>query len=600
MPFQPSCPTVPPRSSSHLRRNTAAYCVVLVGLLITAAATAYVQQSINERRLRRFDDAVQHGVLGLQQRLELNQSLFLGVHGLFTGSRYVDQEELGAYMESLALNRTFPELEGIGFARWLRPEDVARYDAEVRAMRPPGPPVWPPGPRAAYTAIVMMDPLDARTRRGLGFDMLTEPSRRAAMLRAIDTGRVAATQKVRLIQGWEDAAGRVGFVLFIPVYTPPRDARPPGAPTGPPRGFVYLPIAMEDLTSELRFIGFKETIDLEVYDGTAVRDDALLYASGRPASRGAPVFQQDVRIPVAGQTWTLRFSASQAFLATGTTGQRGTVIGAGLLVTLLLFFITRSQVRARTSAEAANTEQQRLTGEARDAVQVRDDFLSIAAHELRTPLTNLKLQLQLLYRQLRGEGPLDVEKLAQRVHSSERQTTRLATLVDSLLDVSRLARGRMELNLEPVDLDELVHEAVRRFETEARTAGVQVTVDSPVAVTGQWDRMRLEQVLTNLLSNALKYGHGAPVDVRVRSDEAHATLEVEDHGIGLSPEDAQRIFGRFERAVSSRHYGGLGLGLFITRQLVEALGGRISVASTPGQGATFTVVLPLSGPSPVA
>ncbi|QZZ54548.1 CHASE domain-containing protein [Myxococcus xanthus] len=587
---------MPPHSSSHLRRNAAAYCVVLVGLLLTAVSATYVQQSIHERRLHRFDGAVHDGVLGLQQRLELNQSLLQGVHGLFTGSRFVSQEEFDAYLESLKLNRSFPELEGIGFARWLRPQDVARYDAKVRGGQEPGHPVWPPGPRAAYTAIIMLNPLNARTQQGLGFDMLTEPNRRAAMLRALGTRRQAATHKVRLIQGWEDAAGRWGIVLFIPVYTRPKDTPPPRPPTENLRGFVYLPLAMEDLMSELRFIGFQETIDLEVYDGTEVRDDALLYASSLPASAGAPVFQQDVKIPVAGQTWTLRFNARQAFIAASTTGQHGTVVGAGLLVTLLLFFITRSQVRARTSAEAANTEQQRLTGEARDAVQVRDDFLSIAAHELRTPLTNLKLQLQLLYRQLRREEALDVEKLAQRVLSCERQTSRLATLVDSLLDVSRLARGRMELNLEPVDLDELVREAVRRFETEARTAGVQVTVDSPAPVTGQWDRMRLEQVLTNLLSNALKYGHGAPVDVRVRSDETQAMVEVEDRGIGLPPEDAQRIFGRFERAVSSRHYGGLGLGLFITRQLVEALGGHISVASTPGQGATFTVALPLSGP----
>ncbi|QDE93412.1 histidine kinase [Myxococcus xanthus] len=584
---------MPPHSSSHLRRNAAAYCVVLVGLLLTAASAAYVQQSIHERRLHRFDGAVHDGVLGLQQRLELNQSLLQGVHGLFTGSRFVSREEFDAYLESLKLNRSFPGLEGIGFARWLRPEDVARYDAKVREMQGPDHPVWPPGPREAYTAIIMMNPLDARTQQGLGFDMLTEPDRRAAMLRALGTRRQAATHKVRLIQGWEDAAGRVGIVIFIPVYTRTEDTPPP---TENLRGFVYLPLAMEDLMSELRFSGFQETIDLEVYDGAKVRDDALLYASSLPASRGASVFQQDVKIPVAGQTWTLRFNARQAFIAASTTEQHGTVVGAGLLVTLLLFFITRSQVRARTAAETANTEQQRLTDEARDAVQVRDDFLSIAAHELRTPLTNLKLQLQLLYRQLRGEGALDVEKLAQRVLSCERQTSRLATLVDSLLDVSRLARGRMELNLEPVDLDELVREAVRRFETEARTAGVQVTVDSPAPVTGQWDRMRLEQVLTNLLSNALKYGHGAPVDVRVRSDETQAMVEVEDHGIGLPPEDAQRIFGRFERAVSSRHYGGLGLGLFITRQLVEALGGHISVASTPGQGATFAVVLPLSGP----
>ncbi|AEI64262.1 CHASE domain-containing protein [Corallococcus macrosporus] len=587
---------MPPHLSAHLRRNAAAYCSVLVGLLITAVSAVYVRQSLDERRLRRFDGAVHDGVLALQQRLELNQALLLGVLGLFTGSHYVDREEFDAYMESLELNRDFPGLQGIGFARWLRPEDLAQYDEEVRDRRVPGHTVWPPGPREAYTAIVMMNPLDTRTQRGLGFDMLTEPSRRAAMLRALDTGQMAATRRVRLIPEWEDAQGRVGFVLFVPVYSRPRDTLPDGAPTEHLRGFVYLPITMEDLTDELHFTGYPETIELAVYDGTEVRDDALLFASVPPASIRDPAFQQDVHLGVAGQRWTLRFTARQAFAATSATGQLGTVLGAGLLVTLLLFLITRSQVRARAAAEAANEEQRRLTGEARAAVQVRDDFLSIAAHELRTPLTNLKLQLQLLYRQLRAEAPPDLEKLAQRVQSSERQTSRLANLVDSLLDVSRLARGRLELDLEPVDLDELVRECVRRFETEAQAAGAALAVDSPGPVVGRWDRMRLEQVLTNLLSNAFKYGQGAPVDVRLRGDATHATLEVKDRGIGLPPEDAQRIFGRFERAVSSRHYGGLGLGLFITRQLVEALGGHISVASTPGQGATFTVVLPRTGP----
>ncbi|WP_228565644.1 CHASE domain-containing protein, partial [Myxococcus sp. AB036A] len=216
---------MPPHSSSHLRRNAAAYCVLLVGLLLTAASAAYVQQSIHERRLHRFDGAVHDGVLGLQQRLELNQSLLQGVHGLFTGSRFVNREEFDAYLESLELNRSFPGMEGIGFARWLRPEDVARYDAKVRDRQEPGHPVWPPGPREAYTAIIMMNPLDARTQQGLGFDMLTEPHRRAAMLRALGTRRQAATHKVRLIQGWEDAAGRVGIVIFIPVYT--RTKAPP-------------------------------------------------------------------------------------------------------------------------------------------------------------------------------------------------------------------------------------------------------------------------------------------------------------------------------------------------------------------------------------
>ncbi|WP_426755550.1 CHASE domain-containing protein [Myxococcus sp. Y35] len=582
---------------AHLRRNAASYSAVLVGLLVTAAAASYVWQSLQERRHRRFDDVAGDGTLSLQQELDLYQALLLGVHGLFASSQQVDRHEFGAYVESLELPRRYPGLQVIGFAQWLPPEDVSQHEAEVRATGLPGYHVWPAGPRDAYTAIVFLEPFTPAHERALGYDMLTEPHRSAAMLRALKTGLPSATGKVQLVQAWEDTLGREGFLLYVPVYRWPQKARPSRPPQARLRGFVFAPIRMADLMEGLRFPGFRETIDLTVYDGAEVRDDARLYTSITPGVPLAPEFRQEHALSVAGQTWTLVFTARKAYLDRSTSAQVPIVIVSGLLVTVSLFLITRSQVKARATAESASEEQRRLTGEARAAVQVRDDFLSVAAHELRTPLTSLKLQFQLLYRGLRGGAPPDLEKLGQRLESCERQTSRLTSLVDSLLDVSRLARGRLELNLEPLALDEVAREAARRFESEAQSAGVQLTVDSPQAVTGRWDRLRLEQVLTNLLSNALKYGQGTPVDVRVRSDGTHATLEVADHGIGLTPEDAQRIFGRFERAVSSRHYGGLGLGLFITRQLVEALGGRITVTSAPGQGSTFTVVLPLSGPA---
>jgi signal transduction histidine kinase len=161
-----------------------------------------------------------------------------------------------------------------------------------------------------------------------------------------------------------------------------------------------------------------------------------------------------------------------------------------------------------------------------------------------------------------------------------------------LLDVSRITAGRLDLAREPGDLVAFVHDIVARLEDEAADAGVEIRVDAPGEVRCAFDAARMDQVVSNLISNALKYGSAAPVEVRVRSGGGRAILEVEDHGIGIAPEDQERIFDRFERAVSPRHFAGIGLGLWIVRQLVEAHGGTIRVRSAPDHGATFTVELP--------
>ncbi|WP_164019896.1 CHASE domain-containing protein [Pyxidicoccus trucidator] len=587
---------MPARPTPHLRRNAAAYGALLVGLAITVVAALYVQRSLEDRRNRRFDEAVRDGTLGLQQRLDMYQAMLLGTRGLFSSSQRVERDEFHAYVESLELRRRYPGILGIGFAQWLEPGELEAHVDQARREGLTDYHLWPEGERAEYTAIVFLEPLDARNRRAIGYDMFSEPTRQEAMRRALETALPAASGRVRLVQEHEeDARPQAGFLLYVPVY----EAAPPATPEARRaslRGFVYAPFRMGDLVEGLRFPGSYGTVDLEIYDGAEARPEAALISSrngGQPWEEGLRLgLRREVPISVAGRSWTLVFTAREAFLERNSRVQLGTVVFSGLLVTLLLFLMTRAQVKARAAAEAASVEQQRLASEAQVAVRVRDEFLGVAAHELRTPLTSLKLQLQLLYRQLRQDGPADAGRLERGVASCERQTTRLSQLVDSLLDVSRLMHGRLELRLEALELGEVVHELVRRFETDAQAAGVLLTVDAPRPVPGRWDRLRLEQVLTNLVSNALKYGHGAPVQVHVRGEGAHVYLEVKDQGIGIAPEDARRIFGRFERAVSSRNYGGLGLGLFITRQLVEALGGTISVESLPGQGSTFTVRLP--------
>jgi PAS domain S-box-containing protein len=242
------------------------------------------------------------------------------------------------------------------------------------------------------------------------------------------------------------------------------------------------------------------------------------------------------------------------------------------------------------------TEQRHTEQALHEAVRTRDEFLSIASHELRTPLSTLSLQATGLLRALRSpaEERLPEARLLRKAESLKRQADRLEALVSGLLDVSRLSRGMLDLQPEEVDLRQLAGELVERLSeaSAATSAAPRVRLHAPLPVVGCWDRLRLEQVLTNLLTNALRYGRDRPVEVRVEGTPAVARLEVRDEGIGIPEEAQERIFGRFERAASSRNYGGLGLGLWLTRQLVEAMQGSVHVESRVGEGSTFTVELP--------
>jgi signal transduction histidine kinase/DNA-binding response OmpR family regulator len=241
-------------------------------------------------------------------------------------------------------------------------------------------------------------------------------------------------------------------------------------------------------------------------------------------------------------------------------------------------------------------ENARLYREARRAISLREEFLSIASHELRTPLTPLLLHFQKLLAAERKADDPSSDKLRETLTKCERQLQRLAKLVDSLLDVSRISAGALNLNLDQVDLSEIVREVLSRFSEELARASCPLELRADEPVVGHWDRIRIEQLVTNLIANALKYGRGKPVEVTVERVEGGAQLVVRDHGIGIEPEKLSRIFERFERAASPT-YGGLGLGLYIARQIVSAHGGEIKVVSEPSAGAVFTVALPLGAPA---
>jgi PAS domain S-box-containing protein len=291
-------------------------------------------------------------------------------------------------------------------------------------------------------------------------------------------------------------------------------------------------------------------------------------------------YEVEFRVPFPDGSTHWVAGHGQAF--TNAAGKAIRMIGIGLEV---------------TDRKRGEEERERLYREAREAIEIRDAFLSVAGHEFRTPLGALTLTLQNLGRRAQRDGDAS---FARRLEAPERQVRRLVKLTDDLLQVGRIHSGRFVLERAEMDAAALAHDVVERLQDEASRVGsaLVLSVDGPVP--GFWDASRLDQVLTNLITNALKFGPGKPVEIGVIADGEGLVMTVRDYGIGIAPENQERIFERFERAVPERSYSGIGLGLWIARQIVEAHGGAIRVESEPGQGAFFRVSIPGSPPPPRA
>ena len=273
-------------------------------------------------------------------------------------------------------------------------------------------------------------------------------------------------------------------------------------------------------------------------------------------------------------------------------------------------YCQRREARKQVQAlEKSRQEQQILLGqlqateaELRNALRMRDDFMSMAAHELRTPLNTMFLETQLRKMQLaRGQAHIfDAPYLQTMVTKDQRQIQSMVRLIDDMLDASRIRSNRLSIRPTQVELTELLARVVDNLSNQAADAGTTITLQPHPPVTGHWDAFRIEQVAMNLLTNALRYGKGKPVDISLHLLPGSVRMDVRDHGMGIPAAAQQRIFEQFERITGNDGTGGLGLGLYITRQLVEAHGGRIAVQSREGEGAVFQVTLPLKSPADAA
>lgn len=353
-------------------------------------------------------------------------------------------------------------------------------------------------------------------------------------------------------------------------------------PDGATRTFTYVSGAVE------RMHGVTTAHVLSnpsaIYDQVIEEDRKRVAEEEAEAVRNRSVFRSDLRMrmPSGEIRW-------RQFISTSRREPDGSLSWDGIEID-----ITDQKRQEEERARLLEMEQE-ARREAEAAVRVRDEFLSIASHDLKTPLSALQIQVEQMEKASR-ERKLQPEKIEAGLTLVGRQTRRLIRLVRGLLELSRITAGQFALRIAPCNLGELAVEVVERMGPELERAGCPLDVTTAPEVTGAWDADRLEQIVENLLANAIKFAPGRPIRLEVFAVDRCARLVVADRGIGIPKDQEERIFAPFERGGVSTHYGGMGMGLYIARQIAQAHGGTLTVTSAHGEGSVFTLELPLEDP----
>lgn len=274
-----------------------------------------------------------------------------------------------------------------------------------------------------------------------------------------------------------------------------------------------------------------------------------------------------------------------------------------IIAGFLIGIFTKQQVllkKRETQLKEIIQKEREARKEAEEAIRARDEFLQIATHELKTPLTTIILRIQSTLDSILNQSLANFsgEKLVSSLNIAHEQTRRLQRLIKDLLNFSLITTGKLELELKEDDLTAAVKSVVTRFEDHLAIAGSSLKLEANEEIKGLWDQVRLDQAISNLLTNSIKYGEGSPIEIAIKKDGEKAKITIADKGIGIDPSVQKTIFERFKRGTTDGKFQGLGIGLFIVKQIVEAHGGKVYVKSKLGEGSKFTIELPIIKSNP--
>ncbi len=569
---------------------------ILVPLVILALTAMYysISRADREREAQvRFDLRVAEIENAISDRMDAYTEVLRGGLGLFNASETVTRAEWRAYINALDIDNVLPGIQGIGFAEFVRPEDKANYEQSIRDEGFPDFRIRPEGDRPLYSSITFLEPFDERNRQAFGFDMYQQETRRAAMDLARNSGEVAISGRVVLVQEITEDV-QAGFLMYLPFFLDGRDPESVDACRREIAGYVYSPFRMGNLMSGILGVGLPD-VRLEVFDGRMSSPDTLMYDSRqRDDEPWEPALTAVREINVGQRVWTLRICSLRPFEAVSSRDAEYLIIASGIIVSLLLFFILRAFATTRERAQAlAESMTRQLQENARELERSNAElelFAYVASHDLKAPLRGIDHLANWIESDLgdslQGEPKSNMALLRDRVK-------RLEKLLDDLLGYSRA--GRIEAPFEDVDLETTSTEWFKALNADGRfnlhqDIRLKTMRVRPVA---------LEQVLTNLYSNSMKHHGSDEGNIYIRAFETDDSYEIhyEDDGPGIPTNQRERAFQMFQTLQPRDKVEGSGMGMAIIKKIIERDGGSVTCEDRPGgeRGVYFRMICKKAG-----
>jgi signal transduction histidine kinase len=618
-PWSPDGGAPPPDRPEERNRRPAftPMAVLAIGLLLSLSASMLVAAMERARDAAYFDAVAAETRDRVEARLGAYLAL-LRAGGAFMGAvGDVTADEFETFVHRNRLEELYPGIQGFGYTTLVREGSRDSLIAAQRATRFPDFRIWPETPPGEEEhSIVYLFPQDARNQAAIGFDMYSESTRREAMARARDGGRVAMSRRVTLVQEIEGPA-QAGFLIYAPVYE--GGAFPPTLAERREslRGFVYAPFRADDLFAQIFGPGVAGDAAFRVYDGNTADPEHLLHDSERQGIVAAspPRFVRTAALQVAGRPLTLVLSSTAGFESEQQQRTWLIMLLLGLLATLALYTVTRREVAIRANAQALarrlqetgrqleaqidevrelNREAQAAHAEADRANAVKSEFLAAMSHELRTPLNAIMGYADLLQMGIHGPVTTEQERALERIRRSQ---THLLALINDILNYAKLEAGKVDVRVEAVPVEGLMHDLRAMTEPQARSRGVTLVFEPiPESLTAVGDRDKVMQVILNLVTNGIKFtppGGWVRLDAGAAGNRVH--IRVSDNGPGIPPDRIGTVFDPFiqiDRTGGNDGQHGVGLGLPISRDLAQLMGGELTAESEPGEGSVFTFDLP--------